>query len=87
MEEKNSITLMVALKIYEYYPNRLCLMSVLDEETNKYTCSVWSMNDFNFPVRTLFCDEDYSMATEKEAVDRTTKQIDEAMARVKIMSN
>lgn len=82
------INMMVALKIAEYFPDRTAVMCIYDDQLQKYSAAVVAYDRSKVEVHhTLYSMERYIYDTDEDAIKALTKEVDYAMATVRIMSN
>jgi hypothetical protein len=82
------IPMMVALKIHQYYPDRVAVIPIHDEDKDVYSCALYKIGrNGNCYEETLYELGHYKNTEEIKAVEEMVKRVTEAMKTVTIMCN
>jgi hypothetical protein len=77
---------LVAMKIAEYYPNRVMSLSIFDDEKHSFSAAICVFKK-GIIGDTLYALEDFSFGTEETAMQALAHNVGEAMDYIKVISN
>lgn len=79
---------MVALKVYEYYPKMVAVIPIEDDFLGKFSCALYKLDeDGRHYTDVLYELGHYNHTQEIEAVKEMVRTVEDAMKVVKVMAN
>lgn len=80
------MNILIAFKIYEFYPKNIIYGTIQDEESGKFSSGLFRIEN-EVIQEMLFSDEKYIYSSKQKAINSLYNYIEEVIQEVKILSN
>lgn len=79
---------MIALKVREFYPDRVAVIPIHDEDNDSYSCALYKVHkDGRHYTDILYELGHYNNTDETGAIKEMVRTVEDAMKTVRVMSN